>query len=124
MGHDRSLCPKFTAAMDVLDKPWNGLIILALEDGPLRFNEIAARAGAIGDRMLSLRLRELETRGLIVRSVASGPPVRVAYALTEVGRGFREVAEAMSRWGDAVLRAQSGGATATKKRRTRVAGAG
>jgi DNA-binding HxlR family transcriptional regulator len=106
MGHDHSQCPKFAAAMDVLAKPWTGLLIVTLEDGPLRFSEIGQRAGPIGDRMLSVRLRELETRGLVVRSVVPGPPVRVEYALTEVGRGFREVAAAMSKWGDALLDAQ------------------
>jgi len=93
--------------MEVLAKPWTGLLIVTLEDGPLRFSELGQRAGAIGDRMLSVRLRELEARGLVVRAVVSGPPVRVEYALTEVGRGFHDVAAAMSRWGDALLQART-----------------
>lgn len=94
------LCPRFQAAMDVLAKPWNGLIMATLGSaGPLRYSELKARLEAMGDRMLSARLRELEARGLVERSVSPGPPVRVDYALSEVGRGFREVAMALSAWG-------------------------
>lgn len=81
------------------------MLIAVLEDGPLRFSELADRVPAIGDRMLAARMKELEARGLVVRRVEHGPPVRVSYALTEVGRGFREVAEAVSKWGKTILRA-------------------
>ena len=77
--------------MDLLAKPWNGLVIATLEKGPLRFSEIGDRLRAIGDRMLSLRLKELESIGLVSRKVISGPPLRVEYELTEAGRGFRTV---------------------------------
>jgi DNA-binding HxlR family transcriptional regulator len=101
----RDACPKFQAAMEVLAKPWTGILIAALEDGPLRFSELGERVTPIGDRMLALRLRELESRGLVLRTVVSGPPVRVEYSLTEAGRGFREVAEAVQRWGTQILQA-------------------
>ena len=45
--------------MEVLAKPWTGLVFVALEGGALRFRELRESVGAIGDRMLSLRLREL-----------------------------------------------------------------
>ncbi|WP_437732788.1 winged helix-turn-helix transcriptional regulator [Sorangium sp. So ce1335] len=93
------LCGAFQAGMDVLAKPWNGLIIATLDEGPLRFGELGERLDAISDRMLSSRLKELEALGLVVRRVLPGPPVRVEYELTGVGRGFSEVAQAISRWG-------------------------
>jgi DNA-binding HxlR family transcriptional regulator len=89
----------FQTAMDVLAKPWNGLVIATLEEGPLRFSEIGDRLKAIGDRMLSLRLKELEALGLVSRTVIPGPPLRVEYELSEAGRGFRTVAEAIGEWG-------------------------
>ncbi|AUX26466.1 hypothetical protein SOCEGT47_070350 [Sorangium cellulosum] len=94
------LCDKFQAAMDVLARPWNGLIIATLEEGALRFGELRERLDAISDRMLSSRLKDLEALGLVVRRVLPGPPVRVEYELTDVGRGFREVAKAITRWGE------------------------
>ncbi|HEY8075886.1 MAG TPA: helix-turn-helix domain-containing protein [Labilithrix sp.] len=104
MAEDKGLCATYLAAMEVLAKPWNGQLMVVLEEGPLRFSEIADRVPAIADRMLAARLKELEARGLVSRSVEPGPPVRVAYALTEVGRGFREVAEAVTKWGRTIVR--------------------
>jgi DNA-binding HxlR family transcriptional regulator len=100
--------------MEVLAKPWNGMLIVVLEDGPLRFNELADRVPDIGDRMLAARLKELEASALIVRHVEHGPPVRVTYELTEAGRGFRHVSDAIKQWGKLILRAQEG-ATAVKQ---------
>ena len=106
MAVDESECPAFSAAMEVLAKPWTGLLIRALGGGPLRFSELGQQVGPIGDRMLSLRLRELEGHGLVHREVLPGPPVRVEYALTDLGRGFGEVAKAVSQWGHALLGAR------------------
>jgi DNA-binding HxlR family transcriptional regulator len=94
------LCPWFQTAMDVLSKPWNGLLLATLHSrGPLRFSELRQGLSAMGDRMLSARLKELEARGLVLRRVEPGPPVRVAYELTPGGRGFEDVALALSGWG-------------------------
>ena len=111
VAHDKAGCARFEAAMVVLGKPWTGLVFAALEGGPLRFGALRETIGDIGDRMLSLRLRELEQRGLVARRVIDGPPVRVEYQLTAAGRGFREVADAMRKWGGIVLRAQEEAAT-------------
>ena len=50
--------------------------------------------------MLSARLKDLEGRGLVLRQVAHGPPVRVTYELSDKGRAFGHVAEAIERWGE------------------------
>lgn len=95
------LCPKFQTALDVLARPWNGLIMATLESaGPLRFGALRARLPELGDRMLSFRLKDLEARGLVIRRVDSGPPIRVGYELSDIGRGFKEVALALGRWGE------------------------
>lgn len=96
--------------MEILSKPWNGMLIAVLEDGPLRFSELAERVPAIADRMLAARLKELEARGLVRRTVEHGPPVRVSYELTEVGRGYRDVAAAVSRWGQLIVAAEEAAA--------------
>jgi DNA-binding HxlR family transcriptional regulator len=105
MVHDRAGCARFEAAMDVLGKPWTGLILTTLGGGALRFGALRDAVGEIGDRMLSVRLRELEQRGLVTRRVIEGPPVRVEYELTEAGRGFHDVASAIRKWGGMILRA-------------------
>jgi DNA-binding HxlR family transcriptional regulator len=107
--------------MQVLARPWNGLLMVVLEDGPLRFYELSERVPSIGDRMLAGRLKELERQGLIVRRVDPGPPVRVTYALTDVGWGFREVASAVRNWGKLILQAQDRSASKAERPRTRAA---
>src|SRR5262249_37610410 len=81
-----SHCKTFQTALDVLGKPWSALILNVLQDGPLRFGEVRDRARGPGDKVLSGRLKYLEGRGLIVRHVEPGPPVRVTYTLTPSGR--------------------------------------
>jgi DNA-binding HxlR family transcriptional regulator len=116
---DHGLCETYLAAMGVLAKPWNGMLMVVLEGGPLRFSELADRVPAIGDRMLAARLKELEGRGLVVRRVEHGPPVRVLYALTEAGRGFRDVSDAITRWGKLIVRAQENPQGTRQAARTR-----
>jgi DNA-binding HxlR family transcriptional regulator len=110
-------CLSFQAAMDVLAKPWTGLVFVALERGPLRFGELRDAVGSIGDRMLSVRLRELEQKRLVRRHVIVGPPVHVEYELTETGRGFRAVSEAVRQWGATILIARDEPPKATSGRR-------
>lgn len=92
-------CRAFQAAIDVLARPWSGLILGLLSAGSLRFGELEERAHGVGAKTLSARLKQLETRGLVTRSVDTGPPIRVRYTLTRQGRAFEQVAEAIQRWG-------------------------
>jgi DNA-binding HxlR family transcriptional regulator len=92
-------CRSYRLALEILARPWTAQILNALQESPLRFSEIGERIPGLGDKVLSARLKELEARGLVVRSVAPGPPVRVGYALTKDGCGFNEVAQAIERWG-------------------------
>ena len=94
-----SQCRAFQLALDVLGRPWTALILNVLQVGPLRFSEISERARGPGDKVLSGRLKDLEARHLVTRRVEHGPPVRVTYELTDRGRAFRRVAEAIERWG-------------------------
>jgi DNA-binding HxlR family transcriptional regulator len=99
-----SHCQAFQLAIDVLARRWNALILNVLQSGPLRFSELSEKAQGPGDKVLSSRLRELEALGLVVRQVEPGPPVRVTYELTEQGRAFDSVAQAIERWGRELIR--------------------
>jgi DNA-binding HxlR family transcriptional regulator len=102
-----SQCRAFQLAIDVLARPWNALILNVLLAGPLRFSEFGGRAEGLGDKVLSARLKELETRGLVLRHVEPGPPVRVTYVLTNKGRAFSYVAQAIERWGQKLAQRSS-----------------
>src|SRR5688572_29056126 len=69
-------CKAFQAAVDVLGRPWNAFLLTMLQEGALRFSEISARPNGPGDKILSARLKDLEARGLVLRHVDPGPPVR------------------------------------------------
>ncbi len=92
-------CRAFQAAVDIVAKPWNALILTVLQPGALRFTELVAQAKGPGEKILSARLKELESCGLVERTVDPGPPVKVSYALTAKGRGFGEVASSIQEWG-------------------------
>ncbi|WP_243383731.1 winged helix-turn-helix transcriptional regulator [Geothrix alkalitolerans] len=101
-----SSCRYFRLAIDLLGKPWTGQILWVLQEGPLRFNELAARVPGIGEKVLSARLKELECQGLLVRRVLPTTPVRVEYELTCKGQGFRQVVEAVTQWGTQIVDAE------------------
>jgi len=112
---DEGRCSSVEAALQVLGRPWIGLVLYVLQGGPLRFSELSQRLPNIGDRMLSVRLKQLEARDLVERDVDAGPPVRVTYRLTARGAGLREVMEAIDRWSRAHL-------TPTRKKRKAASG--
>ena len=80
-------CP-IEDAMRLLSGRWRTLLIYYLIDGPKRFSELRRDNPTISQRMLTLDLRELETAGVISRTVHPGVPPRVEYELTADGRGW------------------------------------
>jgi DNA-binding HxlR family transcriptional regulator len=95
-------CTAFKRAIDVLGRPWTAAILTALAASKRRFCELGEAVPGIGDKVLAQRLKDLEGRGLILRHVEPGPPVRVSYELSSKGRAFGHVAEAIERWGRAL----------------------
>ena len=64
----------------------------------MRFSEIASAIPELSDRLLSERMKELEGRGLVTRDVVSGPPLRVRYALSEMGHELEPALGELQRW--------------------------
>lgn len=93
-----AFCPKFHQAVELIGKRWNGAIIRLLLSGSRRFNEIAAAVPGLSGRLLTERLRELESAGIVSREIDEGPPVRVAYGLTASGRELETTVRALAEW--------------------------
>jgi DNA-binding HxlR family transcriptional regulator len=74
-----------------------------LSTGPAGFRELARAIDGISDSMLSTRLTALSDAGLITRTVAEGPPLSTAYALTEAGRALIPALAQISRWAEDYL---------------------
>lgn len=93
-----NLCPRFHVAVELVGGRWTGAIISRLLGGRARYNELRAAIPEISDRMLSERLRVLETEGLVTRTVVPESPVRVEYELTAKGRALEEAIQAIGKW--------------------------
>jgi DNA-binding HxlR family transcriptional regulator len=86
------------SAFQFLGKRWNAAVLGSLSDGPLGFREVSRSIAGISDSVLSNRLVSLAEAGLITRTVAAGPPVTVAYALTERGQALMPALDQIARW--------------------------
>jgi DNA-binding HxlR family transcriptional regulator len=87
-------------AFDLLGKRWTGVLLGTLSDGPVGFRALARAVDGISDSMLSDRLGELCSAGLVTRTVTEGPPLSVTYALTDAGRALLPALERISRWAE------------------------
>jgi DNA-binding HxlR family transcriptional regulator len=90
-------------AFELLGRRWTGVILGTLSDRPASFRELARAVPGISDSMLSTRLAALTDAGLVTRAVGEGPPVSVAYRLTDAGRALLPALEQISRWADEYL---------------------
>jgi DNA-binding HxlR family transcriptional regulator len=97
-------CPHYHAAVELIGRRWTGAIVRVLmHRSPLRFSEIAQAVPALSDRLLSERMKELEARGIVVRTELPGRPLRVEYALSAMGRDLEPALAALEAWAQAWL---------------------
>lgn len=88
------------AMQDVVGRKWQPIIVYhLLADGPLGFSALKDSVDGISSKMLSESLGELETAGLVDRTLLSDRPVRVEYELTERGAALEPLVTAMLEWG-------------------------
>ena len=93
-------CPRYHEAVELIGRRWTGAIVAVLmqAEGPMRFSAIAAAVPQLSDRLLSERVKELEARGVVERTVIAGPPVRVEYVLTPMGRSLAPALDELAAW--------------------------
>jgi DNA-binding HxlR family transcriptional regulator len=93
-----SCCPLYHEAVELVGRRWTGAIIRVLMDGPLRFSEISQAIPELSDRLLSERMKQLEARGIVRRTVIPGPPLRVRYELSRMGAELGPALIELQRW--------------------------
>src|SRR3954452_12257875 len=91
-------CRLYHRAVELVGKRWTGAILLVLLDGRLRFSEIRQLVPDLSDRLLSERLKELESEGMVRRTVIDDMPVRVQYELTDKGGALEPSVRALKSW--------------------------
>lgn len=101
------VCEHFQHAAEIIGRRWNPQIVRVLLAGPARYRDLKAAIPAISDHLLSQRLKELEAESIVTRSVGTGGPVRVEYALTERGQGLADAIEALAAWAERFARPEA-----------------
>jgi len=91
-------CP-YATVQSLISGKWAVLILLYLEEGPIRFNELLRKMPKMTHATLSVQLKSLEENGLVRRVQYEDIPPRVEYSLTDIGRKFHPVIAAMEVWG-------------------------
>ena len=86
-------------ALDRIGERWSLLIVRELSLGPLRFSDIARNVGGAPTDVLTKRLRDLESHGVVRRRDLSPPATGVAYELTDVGWALERPMLELGRWG-------------------------
>ncbi|MBA4204199.1 MAG: transcriptional regulator [Polymorphum sp.] len=74
-----------TECMAIIAGAWAPNVIWHLRAGPRRFSELRLDIPPVSAKVLSQRLRELESKGVLTRTIQPTSPPSVEYALTPLG---------------------------------------
>lgn len=85
--------------LDLIGGKWKLPIVSLLSRGTLRFTEIERTLPGISARMLIKELKDLESHGLLTRTIFAAVPPRVEYCLTEAGHSLGPMLRVMHEWG-------------------------
>ena len=95
-----AVCRHFQRAAELVGKRWVPQIVRVLQAHPARFSDVRDAIAGISDQVLSQRLRELETNGIVVRTVTPTTPVTISYELSERGQGLAKVMAELAAWAE------------------------
>lgn len=91
----------FSLTFTLIGGKWKILILCAMDKyGTIRYGELRRVIAGITNTMLAQSLRELETDGLIRRTVYDGRPVRVDYDLTDKTEVLIPILLELQAWGE------------------------
>ena len=91
-------CPVYHRAIEIIGRRWTGAVVRALLSGDRRFCQIRSTIPGLSDRLLSERLKELESEGIVDRLVLDGNPPRVQYLLTQKGMALEPALDSLKSW--------------------------
>jgi DNA-binding HxlR family transcriptional regulator len=91
-------CPVKKTA-EIIEGKWTTLVIRELLPHKKRYSEIQRALKGISPKVLTTRLRMLEQKGLITRTVYATVPPTTEYELTSIGQKLEKVLNAMAVFG-------------------------
>ena len=94
----QQFCPVAMAA-EILCTRWTIVVLREMIAGSTRFNELRRGVPRMSPALLSRRLKELESAGIIARAASPSDPAIFEYHLTESGRELGPLVEAFGIWG-------------------------
>lgn len=87
-------------SLSILGGRWKPAILCRLSHQKMRYSDLKNSIENISERMLIAQLRELESDGIIKRTVYPVVPPRVEYEMTALGLTMEPMLRAMSDWGN------------------------
>jgi DNA-binding HxlR family transcriptional regulator len=94
-------CP-VELSLEFVGGKWRTVILAWLKQAPHRYSELRERIPGLADKVLTQRLKELETLGLIVKRRMDKRGAHHSYELTARGESLRPVLDALYLWGTAM----------------------
>ena len=91
-------CERVADILRRVGDKWSVLVVVLLELGPRRFNDLKRSIPGISQRMLTLTLRNLERDGFVERRVTPCIPPHVSYGLTDLGQSLSVPVKALCLW--------------------------
>jgi DNA-binding HxlR family transcriptional regulator len=77
---------------------WTPRILFSLKERSYRHGELRRHLGSVSQRVLTRTLRNLESAGLVARSITGSKAIAVEYSLTQMGRTVIAPLRGMCRW--------------------------
>lgn len=85
----------------IFDDKWKLFIVFNLTTNHKRFKDLCdVCSDYMTQKTLSVKLKELEENGIIIREVFAEVPPRVQYSLSEKGKELIPIIESISLWGE------------------------
>ncbi|GAA0423509.1 hypothetical protein Acor_73610 [Acrocarpospora corrugata] len=91
-------CRGFQDILELVGRRWTSAILLAGQRGARRFGEYRLSVPGISDRLLAQRLKELESEGLMRRTVIPSTPVQILYTLSPNGEELMSALQPLVDW--------------------------
>lgn len=84
--------------MDLIRGKWKAVILCHLESGPKRFLELQRITSGISQKVLNEKLAQLESAGLIFKTVYPEAPPHVEFELTPMGKELSPALNILEKW--------------------------